>query len=315
MLGPVRRWFVSTRVERANEHRVSARGIGFLLVVFAALTWSTAGIGIKVLWGDALAVAGYRSLFALPVVIAFAIASADRRALVGAMKRPLVWAAALAYALTVTVFVAATKLTTAANAILLQYTAPIHVALLSYPLLGERLRRNDVLAIVGCSFGMFWVFREKVTTAGMTGNVLALVSGVGFALLPVLQRRSSLRGDDAAISRASPIAAIVLGNILVVLLCTRWMLLSPPPTTNSWWIVIALGMGQLGLSYAAYSAGVTRVRAVEAVLVATIEPILNPIWVAIGYGERPGSAAIVGGAIIIASVAATSLTKTKEPRP
>jgi hypothetical protein len=153
MLVAVRRWFVSTRVERAKSHRVSpgessdarrSRAIGFLLVVFAALTWSTAGIGIKVLWADALSVAGYRSLFALPVVIAFAAATADRPALTAAMKRPLVWAAALSYALTVTVFVAATKLTTAANAILLQYTAPIHVALLSYPLLGERLRRSDV---------------------------------------------------------------------------------------------------------------------------------------------------------------------------
>lgn len=289
---------------------MSTRAVGFLLVVFAAVTWSLAGIGIKVLWRDALAVAGYRSLFALPVVVSFAIASGDRPAFVRAAQRPLVWGASLSYALTVTVFVAATQLTTAANAILLQYTAPIHVALLSYPILGERLRRSDVLAIAGCLFGIGWFFREKVSTEGMTGNLLALLSGVGFALLPLLLRRSSLRGDDAATNRVSPLAAIVLGNVLVVVLCARSMILSPPPSARDWWVVIALGMGQLGMSYVAYSAGVARVRAIEAVLVATIEPILNPIWVAIGYGERPSKAAMVGGGIIIASVAATSLRKS-----
>ncbi len=288
---------------------MSSRAVGFALVLFAAVTWSLAGLGIKVLWPDALAVAGYRSLFALPVVSAFALATvrSDLAVFGRAARRPLVWAGALSYALTVILFVSATKLTTAANAILLQYTAPVHVALLSWPILRERLRTADVIAVLGCLFGIGWFFREKVSTAGMTGNVLALISGIGFALVPLLQRRSALHGEDAAIMRISPLAAIVLGNVLVVLLCSRWMISSPPPDARSWAIVSALGVGQLGMSYAAYSAGVARVRAVEAVLVATIEPILNPIWVALGTGERPSSAAIVGGAIIIASVAAQGL--------
>ena len=85
------------------------------------------------------------------------------------------------------------------------------------------------------------------------------------------------------------------------------MLAAPPPDAKSWMIIIALGVVQLGVSYAAYSIGVARVRAVEAVLVATIEPILNPIWVALGTGERPSSAALVGGAIIVGSVALQGL--------
>jgi DME family drug/metabolite transporter len=288
---------------------MSPRAVGFALVIFAALTWSLAGLGIKVLWRDALAVAGYRSLFALPVVAAFALATVGRnRASFGrAARRPLVWGAAASYALTVIVFVAATQRTTAANAILLQYTAPIHVALLSWPILRERLRAADVLAIVGCLFGIGWFFREKVSAEGMTGNILALISGVGFALLPLLQRRSALHGEDEAVTRISPLAAIVLGNVLVVLICSRSMISAPPPDLRSWMIIIALGVVQLGLSYAAYSVGVARVRAVEAVLVATIEPILNPIWVALGTGERPSGTALVGGAIIITSVAAQSL--------
>lgn len=292
---------------------MSPRTVGFALVLFAAVTWSLAGLGIKVLWPDALAVAGFRSLFALPVVSAFALATvrSDHAAFGRAVRQPLVLAAAASYALTVILFVSATKLTTAANAILLQYTAPIYVALLSWPLLRERLRTADIIAVLGCLFGIAWFFREKVTTEGMTGNLLALLSGVGFALVPILQRRSALHGEDAAMMRISPLAAIVAGNVLVVLLCSRWMIASPPPDARSWLIVSALGVGQLGMSYAAYSAGVTRVRAVEAVLVATIEPILNPIWVAVGTGERPSSAAMVGGAIIVASVVAQGLASSR----
>lgn len=272
--------------------------------MFAALTWSLAGIGIKVLWPDALAVAGYRSLFALPVVLAFcaAIVRGDRGAAVRASTSRDVVLGAASYALTVIAFVGATKLTTAANAILLQYTAPIYVALLSWPLLREPLRKSDALAIAGCMFGIGFFFRERVSGDGMLGNALALVSGVGFALVPLFLRRASLRADDRALARAAPIVAIVLGNVLVVVLCARWMILSPPPDARSFAIVAALGVVQLGMSYAAYSAGVARVRAVDAVLIATIEPILNPIWVAIGYGERPSGAALVGGAIIVVSV-------------
>jgi drug/metabolite transporter (DMT)-like permease len=214
---------------------VSPRAVGFALVVFAAVTWSLAGLGIKLLWRDALAVAGYRSLFALPIVAAFAHATmgGDRGSFGRAARRPLVWGGAAAYALTVILFVAATQRTTAANAILLQYTAPIYVALLSWPLLRERLRLADFAAIVGCLFGIGWFLREKVSAEGMTGNLLALVSGVGFALLPLLQRRSVLRGDDAAVARISPLAAIVLGNALVVLIVHARCSPHRPPTRGA----------------------------------------------------------------------------------
>lgn len=293
------------------------RALGFALVLFAATTWSLAGLGIKLLWSDALAVAGYRSLFALPVVWAFAVASARgrREVLVSASRPVTVRLAAVAYAATVIAFVAATKLTTAANAILLQYTAPIYVALLSWPIAREPLRRADWLAVVGCVFGIGWFFRERVSTEGTVGNVLALVSGVGFALLPLLLRSAGRSGDEDA--RHAPLVAIVLGNVLVVAVCARWMIVHPPPGAGALALVAGLGLVQLGLSYVAYSAGVARVRAVEAVLIATIEPILNPIWVAMGTGERPSSAAIVGGAVIVASVAVqggVGALRTETPR-
>lgn len=288
---------------RASPEATSReRSIGIALVLFAAVTWSLAGLGIKVLWASALSVAGFRSLFALPVVTMFlgARIAWRKEPVRAALARPLVWGATVAYASTVVIFVAATKLTTAANAILLQYTAPIWVALLSYPILRERLRRIDVVATVMCFCGIGWVFRERVSARGTVGDLLALISGVGFALLPLLLRRAD-RGGEAG--RADGLVAIALGNALTALCCLPWMIASPPPDARAWIIVVALGMGQLGMSYVAYTAGVARVRAVEAVLVATIEPILNPIWVALGIGELPGSATLVGGAVIVASVA------------
>jgi drug/metabolite transporter (DMT)-like permease len=201
----------------------------------------------------------------------------------------------------------ATKKTTAANAILLQYTAPIWVALLSWPILREPLRRADWLAILGCGFGIAWFFREKLSPAGMTGNLLAIVSGIGFGVLPLLLR---LAQRDHG-SSGDALFSIVLGNLIVVALCLPWMIMHPPPRAMALLIVVALGMGQLGLSYVAYAAGVARVRAVEAVLLATIEPILNPIWVALGTGERPSRAAFVGGAAIVASVALQALLTRK----
>lgn len=290
---------------------MSPRAIGIACVLFAAVTWSLAGLGIKVLWDDALAVAGFRSLFALPVVLIFFLHRGRTRAPLSvagrSLKKPLLWASAVTYAATVVIFVVATKKTTAANAILLQYTAPIWVALLSWPVLRERLKRADWLAIAGCGFGIAWFFREKLSPAGMTGNLLALVSGVGFGLLPLLLRLAQRDAD----SRSDALLSIVVGNLLVVLVCSPWMIAHPPPHRAAMVIIVALGMGQLGLSYAAYTFGVARVRAVEAVLLATIEPILNPIWVALGTGETPSRAAFVGGAIIVASVALQGVLTTR----
>jgi drug/metabolite transporter (DMT)-like permease len=289
---------------------LSSRAVGILLVLFAAVTWSLAGLGIKVLWDDPFAVAGFRSLFALPVVFLFLRARSSLGAALPSLKKPLLWGAAASYALTVVVFVIATKKTTAANAILLQYTAPIWVALFSWPILREPLRKADWLAIVGCGFGIAWFFREKLAPSGMSGNLLALVSGVGFGLLPLLLRLAQKDGG----SPSDALLSILLGNVVVVVICSPWMFVHPPPHRAALAIVVALGMGQLGMSYVAYAAGVARVRAVEAVLIATIEPILNPIWVALGTGERPSRAAFVGGAAIVASVAVQGILTARQDR-
>lgn len=285
-----------------------ARGVGFVLV--AAMIWSTGGYGIKIVQTDALAISGFRSFFAVPVLLLWiAIGSQGQFGKAfNSLRRPYVWAAAFSYALTVTCFVMANKLTTAANTILLQSMAPIYVALLSWPLLREQVRPYDWLAIVGCLMGMSFFFLDKLSPAGMQGNLIAIVAGVGFAGLPLflrLDQTTMIKKHGAHYSPyQSSLMVVTVGNVLAVLVALPWMISAPPKTGLGWMVLVGLGMIQIALAYMFYTAGVGRLMAVEASLLTLLEPILNPIWVALGTGEIPSRSAIIGGVMIIASVTA-----------
>ncbi len=287
--------------ERGRGARASA------LVLLAALLWSSGGLGVKSVPSSvpSLALAGWRSFFAGPVLAVGAIVEGRRRGVdVGEMlRRPRVWGAAVAYAVMVVCFVAAAKLTTAANAILLQYTCPIYVALLSWPLLRERIKPIDVVATFGVVAGMVVFFLDKVSATGRLGNLVAIASSFGAAGVPLLLRlEQKARGPGWAGTSASPYVAMALGNLLAVVVCGTWMVQHPLPTPGSWAIVAALGIVQIGLAYWVYGAAVGKMSALRSTLLATIEPILSPIWVVLGNGERPSTYAMVGGAVILVSV-------------
>ncbi|CAN5262300.1 DMT family transporter [soil metagenome] len=278
------------------------------LVLLAALLWSSGGLGVKSVDATPLALAGYRSLFAAPVLALGAIMAARRQklSLLPMLGRPYVWGAAISYAVMVVSFVAAAKLTTAANAILLQYTCPIYVALLSWPLLRERIRGIDVLATIGVVVGMVVFFLDKVSADGRIGNFVAVLSSFGAAGVPLLlrleQRAQTARDGTWRGAAASPYVAMALGNVLAVVACGRAMVSDPLDSGTSWVIVLALGTIQIGAAYSLYGAAVGKMSALRSTLLSTIEPILSPIWVLIGNGERPSSYAIAGGAVILLSV-------------
>jgi drug/metabolite transporter (DMT)-like permease len=284
----------------SDEH--GGHGLGVAMVLGAAVLWSLGGVGIKRAEAAPLAIAGYRSLFALPIVGGFAARQlrSDLGAFRPAIARPSVWIAGVSYAATVTLFVLATRLTTAANAILLQYTAPIYVALLSWPVLRERLALRDVLAAMGCLAGVYFFFGDKLSADGMLGNALALVSGIGFGALPVLLRRIEL-AESPRVARVAPMISLVLGNALVVAVAAPFML-AGPGGARSLLILFSLGTLQIGAAYVLFAAGMRRVRALEGMLLSMIEPMLNPVWVVIGAGERPTRRALIGGAFILGSV-------------
>jgi drug/metabolite transporter (DMT)-like permease len=255
------------------------------LLAATAVLWSFGGVLIKSVAWNPVAIAGMRSLIALP----FLFLVSRKTHVDGSLPQI---GGAVAYTATVLLFVSATKLTTAANAILLQYTAPVWVALFSHYFLKERVTALDWLAIIVTLAGMFLFFIDRLSSAGMLGNILAVLSGIAFASLVCFMRHQK---------DASPMGSVFLGNVLTAVFAVPFML-HPMHDPRSWSCLGLLGVFQIGLSYVLYSAAIRHVSALEAILVPVIEPILNPIWVLWVVGETPGKWALIGGVIVIAAV-------------
>jgi len=212
---------------------------------------------------------------------------------------------AIGYALTVVLFVFATRMTTAANAIFLQYTAPIYVALIGRWYLKERASPIDWLVIAVALLGIALFFLDRLTIAGWWGNIIALGSGLAFAAVALFLRKEKA---------GSPIASIVLGNVIVALAGLPFMLVAPSLGGGRWWRLLLLGTVQLGLPYVFYAAAIKHVTALEATLIPLLEPVLNPLWVMLALGERPGPWAIFGALLVLGAVLGRGLMMIKSRR-
>lgn len=208
--------------------------------------------------------------------------------------------AAISYASTVTFFVLANKLTTAGNAILLQYTAPIYVALLSYSILREHSSTIDWLAIAGMLIGLGMFFMDDLTLSGYLGNIFAIVAGISFALFTVLLRKQK---------HASPMESILLGNILTLVICLPTIVNTISFDLQAWGLMMLLGIFQLGIPYILFSIVIKHVTALDAIIFPAIEPIINPILVYLIIGETLGDYAVWGGAIVLGSVIIRAVIK------
>jgi len=257
-----------------------------LYILAAALLWSSGGAAIKLCRLDAWQLAGGRSLIAGLLILALS-PSARRR------PTKLSFGVAVAYVFTVVLFVTATKLTTAANAIFIQDTAPLWVLLLSPWLLKEHPTRGELLSVPVFGLGLGLFFLDQLSPGQVAGNLVALASGVAFGLSILGLRRL---GDGGP-------AALVLGNLLAAAVTMPFWFAGPTPTPMDLGLVAFLGVFQLGLSYLLFSWGVQGTPAVEASLLVLLEPVLNPVWTFLFTGERPGPWALVGGAVILAATA------------
>ncbi|WP_044892151.1 DMT family transporter [Opitutus terrae] len=261
-----------------------ARAIG--LLVIASFCWSLGGLLIKAVDWPPLAVAGMRGLFAGLFLLA------TNRPLRFTFSRAQL-IGALGYAACTVTFVAATKLTTAANAILLQYTAPVWIALFGAWLIGERATRADWLTIVVVLAGMTLFFAGGLDFSGVLGNSIAILSGVCFAAMTLALRSQK---DQ------SPVESIILGNLLAFLVGLPWIVSAPPLNAVGWFALLLLGIVQLGVSYWLYARAIRHVTALEASIIPVIEPILNPVWVMLMLGETPTSLALLGGVIVLTAI-------------
>ncbi len=272
---------VDLPVESIAVHRRA-----LLLLLLTAVLWSLGGVLIKWVNWNPVAIAGIRSLIGAAL-----IGTAFHREL------RFTWTfnqigGAVAYAGTVVLFVIANKLTTAANAILLQYTAPVYVALFSPWFLGEQADRRDWLTLLVMLGGMALFFMDELSFDGYLGNSIALVSGLCFAWLTLFLRRQK---------DSSSLPSLFLGNLLAGVIGLPFMFQSMPDLSSCVGLLV-MGVVQLGLPYILYALALRHVRAVEGILVPMIEPVLNPVWVFLMMGEQPSPWAIVGGAMILGAV-------------
>ncbi len=293
--------------QHTTSRAPATQGIAILAIAACALLWSTGGLFVKLITWNPFAIAGARSLIGGIVLLLF-------------LRRPrFTWsfaqiAGAVCYAACMIGFVSANKLTTAANAIMLQYTSPIYAAVFGWIFLRERTGALDWVTICVVLAGMGLFFMDKLTVGGMVGNVLAIGSGVFFAGSIVAFR---------AQKEGSSLESILLSHVItfVVSLPFLWREgprfagtvasgapLSPSVSTlAAVGCIVLFGVFQIGISSILLSYGVKRVTAVQSILVAVLEPLFNPVWVFLVVGERPGPRALVGGAIILVAVTLRSL--------
>ena len=283
--------------------RTTKLGIGFhlnkhvLLLLATAILWSLGGVLIKSIDWTPVAIAGSRSLIA-----ALAISL-----VMPGVIRKISWQSipgAVAYAATVILFVVATKLTTAANAIFLQYTAPIYIALIGPWFLRESTKWQDWLLILVALAGVALFFLDQLSLQGLSGIVAALGSGFSYAWLAILMRHQRA---------ASPEAVVLLGNVFTLLFALPWMFPITKIEQNGPWLLL-LGIVQLTIPYLIYSVAIRHVRALDASIISIIEPILNPIWVMLVTNERPSFWSIVGGSIVLATSLTRSLIASRDGR-
>lgn len=253
--------------------------------------WSTAGAAIKLCGLGAIQIAVGRSLVAS--ILLFALFPSARKL----PDRRTLWVAA-AHGATVLLFVLATKSTTAANAIFIQDTAPVWVLLFSAVILGERPTRAEIWGVPVFLAGLALCFLDRLSAGHMAGNVLAALAGITFALSIVGFR---------SLGEGAP--AIAWGNLIAVTVGIGFAVRGRAPAAGDLSIVVFLGVFQLALPNLLFAWGVRRAPAVEASLLALLEPVLNPIWTLLLVGEQPGPWAIVGGGVILAATAAWTVKR------
>jgi drug/metabolite transporter (DMT)-like permease len=264
---------------------------GIAYVASAALLWSTGGIGIKAIADPPLKVTFYRSLFA--AIGLFILLGRD----VWGRRR---WSSSTTFAIAIvsycaclTTFVVATKWTTAANAIFLQYAGVVWVLLFAPLVVGEAMRGRDVTAIIFAIGGMALFFVGRFEARGMAGNGMALLSSIFFAALILALRRE----HDAAQS------AVMWGNVALALVLLPAVHSELALTPKSFAVLLFLGLVQIALAYTLFVKGLKYVTATQASLTGMLEPVSNPIWVLLFLGERPSVFAVAGAVVVLAAIA------------
>lgn len=279
-----------------NEHPLAGQGALFI----CAVCWSTSGLFIKLVDWHPLVIAGGRSFLAALFLAALRIFTRKKNEGIPIRQSmPMLLFGSVNYAVTMIIFVIANKLTSSANAILLQYTSPVWAALLGWFFLKERPRAEHWGALAMVSLGMLLFFKNSIGEGAFIGDMLALASGITFGANTVILRKAK---DN------NPSDILLGANILVALASLPFFIWYPPtPGILNLAGISVLGFVQIGLASALFAYGIQRVSVIQSMLIITLEPVLNPVWVLIVTGEKPSIAVFIGGSIILFAIIFSSL--------
>lgn len=256
------------------------------ITCFVALMWSLAGFNIKMIEWSPYAIAAGRSLVAVillaPMVLRKGFQKIDRYVIGGA----------ICYAAFNYCFITSTTLTSSAIAIMMQYTAPIYVALLSWLFLRERVGWADIISVGFVFLGMIFFFLDSNSGGSLKGNIVSIFNGITFAGISIFLR---LQKDG------NPALSMYLGNVISAVAGLPIMWNGGMPDTISLLFLLLAGL-LVAVSYTLYAKASTGLSALETVLIPIIDPVMNPVWVFLFLDERPGALTIVGAAVILVSV-------------
>ncbi len=272
--------------------------LGPLYIVIAAIFWSFGGLLGKLIPWSGLTIAALRGIFAAITIAIY------RRNFHFKFNKPILLAG-ISLTITTILFMLANKMTSAANAIVLQYTSPVFIILLTLIIYKQKPRKRDIFAIIGVIIGISIFFFDQFKSGNYYGDLIALASGLSFAAVFFANK----------LPNASPIDATYLGNLLSIFILPfiffdQSFIQNQSPTI--WLYIILMGVFQLGFGYIFFSLGIKQTAATTSSIIATLEPILNPFWVFLVLGEIPTPLAIVGGLIVLITVSVYNTIVTRE---
>lgn len=260
-----------------------------LLMVICSSLWSIAGIFIKLIPWNPLVIAGWRSLFSAACVLVYQRFTGQAFRLNRASIRSGIF-----LAVTFLLFVSANKLTTAANAIVLQFTAPVFILILSVLFLKQKVTLPDLLTVLLTMGGISLFFFDQLSPGNLFGNFVAI--GAGFSMAAMYLATGSTDEE-------SRMSGILLGHLFTAAIGIPFLFVYETPVTMPAVLsILTLGIVQLGIPYLLYGIAVKDCPPLACSLLGAIEPLLNPVWVFLFTGERPGVFALLGGAVVIATI-------------
>ncbi len=260
-----------------------------LLIVICSSLWSIAGIFIKLIPWNPLVIAGWRSLFSAGCVLIYQRFTGQTFRLNRASVR-----CGIFLAVTFLLFVSANKLTTAANAIVLQFTAPVFILIFSVLFLKQKVTLPDLLTVLFTMGGISLFFFDQLSPGNLFGNFVAIASGFSMAAMYLA---------TGSTDEESRMSGILLGHLFTAAIGIPFLFVYETPVTMPAVLsILTLGIVQLGIPYLLYGIAVKHCPPLACSLLGAIEPLLNPVWVFLFTGERPGMFALLGGALVIATI-------------